>query len=154
MVFSLATVLTRLYLYCSAREIKLGILIPLKTDSDFASDNRQQARYYAGIIPYAINKINKNLNLLANHTLSFVWKDTECKTEKSLRGMAEQWSEGVDAFIGLGCYCDEPARLATALGLPVISHVSSVVQIVRTVLAKDQRWGFINFILWAIYRTS
>ena len=124
-VFSLATVLTRFYLNCSAREIKLGILIPFNESIDYIADNRQQAKYYAGMIPYAINKINKDPNLLPNHNLSFVWNDTKCKTENALREMTQQWRDGVDAFIGLGCYCDTPAELASALRLPVISHVSS-----------------------------
>lgn len=124
-VFSLAMVLTRFYLKCSAREIKLGILIPFNKGNDYISDNRQQAKYYAGMIPYARDIVNNDPNLLPNDTLSFVWNDTECKTENALREMAHQWRDDVDAFIGLGCYCDEPARLASALGLPIISHVSS-----------------------------
>ncbi len=119
-----ALFLSRFYVNCNARNITLGILLPFKTDGDFLSDNRQQARYYAGMIPYAINTINNDPNLLPNHTLSFIWKDTECRTDKALRGMVQQWSENVDGFIGLGCFCEESARLASSLGLPVISNVS------------------------------
>ena len=118
-----AVLLSQFFAYCNARNITLGILLPFKTDSGFLSDNRQQARYYAGMIPYAVNTINSDPNLLSNHTLNFIWKDTECRTDKALRGMVRQWTKKVDAFIGLGCYCDEPARLASALRLPVISNV-------------------------------
>jgi hypothetical protein len=122
-LWNLAVLLTQFYANCNARNITLGILLPFKTDSDFLSDNRQHARYYAGMIPYAINSINGDPNLLSNHTLNFIWQDTECRTDKALRGMVQQWIERVDAYIGLGCFCEEPARLASALGLPVISNV-------------------------------
>lgn len=117
------------------REITLGILLPFENDGDYRSDNLQQAKYYAGMIPYAINIINKDPNLLSNHTLRFVWKDTECRTDKALKGMAQQWSENVDAFIGLGCFCEEPARLASALGLPVVSNVSYLQNKIRKIKA-------------------
>ena len=110
---------------CATTNITLGILLPFRASAVFTKDTRQQAKYYAGIIPYAIDIINKDPSLLLNHTLRYIWNETECKTEKALKGMVQQWSRKVDAFIGLGCFCEVPARLASALGLPVISHVSS-----------------------------
>jgi hypothetical protein len=124
--FFTATLRTRFYVNCRAGKITLGILLPFETAGDFLSDNRQWTKRYAGMIPYAINTVNNDPNLLPNHTLSFVWKDTECRTDKALRGMAQQWSENVDAFIGLGCFCEESARLASALRLPVVSNVSYI----------------------------
>ena len=122
--FSIALLRTRFFVNCSSKRITLGVLLPFESERSFLADNRQQARYYAGMIPYVINIINNDPNLLANHTLDYIWKDTECETNKALLGIVEQWWRKVDVFIGLGCDCEEPARLTSALKLPAISSVS------------------------------
>lgn len=116
---------TLAYSFGNCDNLTLGILLPFENIDEFEADNLKLAKYYAGVIPYTIDLINRNKSILPNHTLNFIWKDTACKADYALKGMVDQWKEKADVFIGLGCHCEQPARLASALGLPVISNVST-----------------------------
>ena len=118
----LATILAHSLSDCEV--LTLGILLPFDNLGNFEAHNLKLAKYYAGIIPYTIDLINKNKSILPNHNLTYIWRDTSCTIDNGLQGIAEQWKKGVDVLIGLGCNCEEPVRLASALGLPVISNVS------------------------------
>ncbi|XP_028406591.1 receptor-type guanylate cyclase Gyc76C-like [Dendronephthya gigantea] len=135
-VFFLVLLSSRFEASSSANNITLGILLPFKTHGVFTKDNLPQAKYYAGIIPYAIDIINKDPHLLPNYTLRYIWNETECDTEKALKGMVQQWTRKVDAFIGLGCFCEVPARVASALELPVISHLCKSVEVSNKTVYK------------------
>lgn len=108
----------------NCKRLTLGILLPFDNLGNFEVDNLKLAKYYAGVIPYTIDLINKNKSILPNHNLTFIWRDTSCTIDNGLQGVVEQWRSGADVFIGLGCNCEEPVRLASALGLPIISNVS------------------------------
>ena len=124
------------------RNFTLGIILPVENFNNFEADDQKAARYYLGVIPYTVDRVNKDRKILANHTLQYIWNDTGCKVDNALRIMSQQrWEKKADAFIGLGCHCELPARLSSALNLPTITHVSKHI------------YGAILYFLYLLYHT-
>ena len=108
----------------SGEEITLGLLIPF--DSSEAPTSAE-GRFYAPAIIQAVDDINNNSDLLPGDHVSFIWNDTKCNEDQSLRALSYQIHQrNVSAIIGPGCTCQVEARLASALNIPMISYVSFV----------------------------
>lgn len=106
----------------SGEEYTLGLLIPFDSSS---SPTSSEGKYYAPAIVQAVDDINNSSDLLPGHHLSFIWNDTECNEDQSLRALSYQVHDRqVDAIIGPGCSCQLEARLASALDIPMVSYVS------------------------------
>lgn len=102
--------------------LTIGLILPYKFGS---TSNVPPGNRYASALKIAVDRINSDPTLLSGITLSFVWDDSECLEELSIQALIKQWEKRVDGFIGFGCRCSTQARMAAALNLPVISHVSS-----------------------------
>ncbi|KAL9957058.1 hypothetical protein ACROYT_G038645 [Oculina patagonica] len=97
------------------------MLIPFDSSS---SPTNHEGKYYAPAIVQAVDDINNSSDLLPGHHLSFIWNDTECKEDQSLRALSYQVHDRqVDAIIGPGCSCQLEARLASALDIPMVSYM-------------------------------
>lgn len=106
----------------SGKEYTLGLLIPFDSSS---SPTSSEGKYYAPAIVQAVDDINNSSDLLPGHHVSFIWNDTKCNEDQSLRDLSYQIHERqVDAIIGPGCSCQLEARLANALDIPMVSYVS------------------------------
>jgi len=79
----------------------------------------------ASAIIIAIDKV-KQLNLLPENNLTYIWKDSQCQTGPTLKAVADLHSQtpGVDAFIGSACSigCIPCAHLAAHWNIPVVSY--------------------------------
>ena len=112
----------------SGEEFTLGLLIPFNSSE---APTSAEGSFYAPAIVQAVDDINNNSNLLPGHRVSFIWNDTRCNEDQSLRALSYQIHEkNVSAIIGPGCTCQVQARLASALDIPMISYVSFVTLII------------------------
>ena len=103
-----------------AQNYTVGLLIPL-SNAFFT----KKGIYYASAISIAIDEINKQENLLPGHNISFIWNNTECEENKTIRALMYQIYEAkVSVIIGPGCTCNTSARNAAAFNVPMISYVS------------------------------
>lgn len=84
----------------------------------------KQGRIASGAMTYAVRQINDDPNLLPNINLQFMVADTQASTLVGTAKVIEQFREGAIAFFGPEDSCDTEARVAAALNLPMISHVS------------------------------
>ena len=108
--------------FTTGKEFTLGLLVPIDPS---ILDAVKAGKYYAPAIAQAVEDVNNRSDLLAGHTLSFIWNDTNCDESQTLRALSYQIHEKhVDAIIGPGCSCHTEARLASALDIPMISYVS------------------------------
>lgn len=106
----------------SSEEFTLGLLIPYSSSTVSSSEAGQK---YAPAIIQAVDDINNSSDLLPGHHVSYIWNDTKCEEDQSLRALSYQIHERqVSAIIGPGCTCQVEARLASALDIPMISYVS------------------------------
>jgi len=65
-----------------------------------------------------------NDSLRFSFNLSIDWNDTRCSELVGIEAMSQQWTRGVDAFIGPGndSFCATSARIAASWNLPMISY--------------------------------
>lgn len=106
----------------SGEEFTLGLLIPYASSTASTSS---EGKFFAPAIVQAVDDINNSSDLLPGHHVSFIWNDTACDEDQSLRALSYQVHERqVSAIIGPGCTCQVEARLASALDIPMISYVS------------------------------
>lgn len=103
--------------------ITIGLLLPYRAAYGYG-DFYSAGKYSASAITVALDRINKDPNLLTSHHINIVWKDTKCKEEMSISQMTEFLEQKVDAFIGFACTCTTQARIAASLNKMVISPVS------------------------------
>ncbi|RWS09764.1 guanylate cyclase 32E-like protein, partial [Dinothrombium tinctorium] len=104
----------------------------------------------AGAIPLAVEHVNKDANLLPNHTLQFVPGDyMKPNTALAIRTMTRLLTdENVVAFIGPDYSCAEEALVAAAWNLPMIAYLDSRIieennQCADTKVSnKSQYWTF------------
>lgn len=106
----------------SGEDFTLGLLIPYFPSTVSSSEVGEK---YAPAIIQAVDDINNSSDLLPGHHVSYIWNDTKCDEDQSLRALSYQIHERqVSAIIGPGCTCQVEARLASALDIPMISYVS------------------------------
>ena len=124
--FAVLIISSHVCMYPHAKDITLGFLVPFNLNGSYASGKAQliPGKYFAAAISLAVEAVNNNSNLLPRQRINFIWNDTLCNEERSLRELTEHWHKNVDAFIGPGCSCDAAARLAAAWNLPMVSYVS------------------------------
>ena len=103
--------------------LTIGLILPYKITT--GGVRSRPGEYYAAAMTIAVDNINNDPTLLSGIKLSFIWAESECDEEKSIDALIRQQEKGVDAFIGFGCKCFTQARVAAALNLPIISHVST-----------------------------
>lgn len=99
----------------------VGLLIPM-----YNAYYTKKGIYYASAMSIAVDKINRQKDLLPGNNISFIWNDTDCEDEdKTIRALMYQIYEAkVSAVIGPGCICNTSARNAAAFNVPMISYVS------------------------------
>lgn len=102
--------------------LTIGLILPYTVST--GGGRGLAGNHYASAITIAVDNINNDPSLLPGIRLRFVWDDSECSEETSIKALISQWERRVDAFIGFGCKCHTQARMAAALNLPVVSHVS------------------------------
>ena len=85
----------------------------------------KQGRIISGAMTLAINSVNRNKNILRDHTLSFTWGDTHADTLVGTKLLTHMWANGSIAFFGPEDSCDVEARVAAAWNLPMIAYVSN-----------------------------
>lgn len=119
-------VLSLLTLQLEARNITLGLLLPynLTTNSSARGMELVARNSYASAMILAVQAIADDSSLLNGHRVTFIWNDTQCKDEFSVKAMLDQMSKGVEVFIGPACTCETTAKVASAFNIPVISYVS------------------------------
>lgn len=83
--------------------------------------NGGRGKRYAGAFLYAINEANRKYK---NLSLSYVYKDNQANTFKSLRAMTWMYVNKTFAFIGPEDTCATEGKLAGAWNIPMIAYVS------------------------------
>ena len=117
-----ASTFTFLFLFSltEASNYTVGLLIPMENVY-----YTKKGIYYASAISIAVDEINKQDNLLPGDSISFIWNNTKCEENKTIRALIYQMYEAkVSAIIGPGCTCNTSARNAAAFNVPMISYVS------------------------------
>ena len=111
-------------------EYTLGLLIPM-----YKAYYLQKGLYYASAVNIAMDKINRQGNLLPGKNISFIWNNTDCEESKTIRALMYQMYEAkVSAIIGPGCTCNTSARNAAAFNVPMISYVSTQFMLTRLIV--------------------
>lgn len=105
--------------------ITVGFLLPYNLSANVSSASARLANEYASALPLAVETVNNDSSLLPAHQITFVWNDTQCDEEISVKAMLYQLENGVQAFIGPGCTCETQAKLAAAANVPMVSYVST-----------------------------
>ncbi|XP_031575273.1 speract receptor-like isoform X2 [Actinia tenebrosa] len=103
-----------------SKNITIGLLLPYLSAYGYG-DSYSAGKYSAPAITVALDRINKDPDLLPNHHINFVWQDTKCNEEMSISQMTEFVEQRVDAFIGFACTCNTQARIAASLNKMLIS---------------------------------
>lgn len=102
----------------TADEIRIGALIPW--NGTWPVGPRM-----ASALLVAFDTIKNKMNLLPDHNLTYIWRDSECDTGATLRAMADfQTNEpGIHVYIGPGCSvgCLPSGYLAAHWNNPMIS---------------------------------
>lgn len=120
-------VLSLLTLQLEARNITLGLLLPYNVTSNSSALGMELVAgnsCYVSAMVLAVQAIANDSSLLNGHSVTFIWNDTQCKDEFSVKAMLDQMSKGVEVFIGPACTCETTAKVASAFNIPVISYVS------------------------------
>lgn len=111
-------------------KIHIGLLLPFVLSSHGSEYKEGGARFYSEAFTLAVKRINEDPTVLPGYKLDFVFNDTRCNELDNIRAMYFQyksrnrWSLPVHGFIGLGCQCSAAAKFASAMKVPVVSHVS------------------------------
>ena len=92
------------------------------------SGNKGQSRYFVGALVAALEDINSDSKVLAEHELDYVLIDNKADTLTSISGMTQRYFHNdTVAFIGPEDTCATEARVASAWNLPMLAYVSTVV---------------------------
>ncbi len=105
----------------SLTEIKLGVSIP------WTGTNWDAGRRFASGILIAVERINKDPNLLPGHNVTFRWEDSKCEESSSLTVAVDMYvdtSPKIHALIGPACSdgCKSVSYLANHWNIPIISY--------------------------------
>lgn len=107
----------------AAKQILVGYLTADRTLANHYVKNLQ-GRIISGAMTHAVERINRNPDLLPNYNISFLWDDTFADTLTGTGALTRQWRHGATAFFGPEDSCDVEARVAASWNLPMISYVS------------------------------
>lgn len=118
-------VLSLLTTRSEAGDVTLGFLLPYNVSANVSTGFAQSGKQYASALVLAVEAVNNDSSLLPGHQITFVWNDTQCNEELSLKAMLYLLEKGVQAFIGPRCTCETQARLAAAANIPMVSYVST-----------------------------
>ena len=105
------------------RQFTLGLLVPYDV-CNAVGNSYFCGNWYASGITVALRKINTDPNLLAGHSLNFIWNNTRCSELNAVEQQIYQLNAGVDGFIGPACHCKTAAINAAAFNKTIISYVS------------------------------
>ena len=111
-------------------KIHIGLLLPFVLSTHDSEYSRGGAKFYSEAFSIAVEQINKDATILPGYKLDFVFNDTRCNELDSIRAMYYQFKSRdeqhlpVHGFIGLGCQCSTAAKFASAMKVPLVSHVS------------------------------
>ena len=114
-------------------KIHIGLLLPFHLANHGNEYSRGGARFYSEAFNIALDNINNDPYLLPGHKLDFVFNDTGCNEMDSIKSMYYQYVRRnklnlpFHGFIGLGCECGTAAKFASAMKIPVVSHVSILI---------------------------
>lgn len=118
-------ILTLLTLQPEASVITLGFLLPYNATANISTGPLALGKYFASALLVAVEAITNDSTLLPGHQVTFVWNDTQCNEEISVKAMLYQLDKGVQGFIGPACMCETTAKLAATFNIPMISYVST-----------------------------
>ena len=113
-------------------KIHIGLLLPFVLSNQGSEYKRGGAKFYSEAFNIAIENINNDPYLLPGYKLEYVFNDTRCNELDSIRSMYYQYKQRdelrlpIHGFIGLGCQCGTAAKFASAMKVPVVSHVSAL----------------------------
>lgn len=111
------------------KPIFIGLLLPFSFETH-RSYYDGGALFYAEAFLLALEAVNNDPTLLPGYRLDYVYNDTKCTELNNIRAMYYQYqlrdrqNLPVHGFIGLGCECNTAAKFASAMKVPVVSHVS------------------------------
>ena len=114
------------------KQIFIGLLLPFTFERP-RSNYDGGAVFYAEAFLLALEAVNKDRSLLPGYRLDYVYNNTKCTELNNIRAMYYQYqlrdrqNLPVHGFIGLGCECSTAAKFASAMKVPVVSHVSSLI---------------------------
>lgn len=94
----------------------------------------------SGAMTLAVENINRDPNILPNHTLNFVYADNKGHDLRSINVLTELWKDDAIAFIGPEDFCATEARVAASWKLPMVSYVSTAC--------------FVSLLLWCCYKAE
>lgn len=97
-------------------EVKIGVLLPMTGYWPIGKTS-------ASAITIAVDRINRDPNLLPGYNMTFLWNDSMCLAAEGLNQAVEFKISGVDAIIGDGCdiICEPAAILGASWNLPMVS---------------------------------
>ena len=111
--------------------IHIGILLPFDFIKPAFELEGGSAKWYSEAANISIEHINNDPSLLPGHKLQSVLSETNCDEMHNIRAMYDQYAKRkfqhlpIHGFIGLGCECRTAAKFASAMKVPVVSHVSA-----------------------------
>ena len=112
------------------KQLWIGLLLPFTLASHGGEYGGGGAKFYAEAFNLAIEKINNDSSLLPGYKLDYVFNNTRCSELDGIRAMYYQYQTRdrkglpIHGFIGLGCQCSTAAKFASAMKVPIVSHVS------------------------------
>jgi len=116
-------ILTLLILQPEASVITLGFLLPYNATANISTGPLALGKDFASALLVAVEAITNDSTLLPGHQVTFVWNDTQCNEEISVKAMLYQLDKGVQGFIGPACMCKTTAKLAATFNIPMISYM-------------------------------
>ena len=85
-------------------------------------------------------QVNKDPNVLPNHTLDFMIGETYGDESKSIAETVELLNNGVAAYIGPQETCTHEGKIAAAFNVPLISYVSRECVCLMEVVGGGNIW--------------
>eukprot|EP00795_Rhopilema_esculentum_P009039 gene9039-16682_t len=113
------------------KQLWIGLLLPFTLASHGGEYSGGGAKFYAEAFNLAVEKINKDSSLLPGYKLDYVFNNTRCSELDGIRAMYYQYQTRdrkglpIHGFIGLGCQCSTAAKFASAMKVPIVSHMCS-----------------------------
>lgn len=109
------------YTQNSSGVLTIGYITTVDGPDAFSSEGSS----ISGAMTLAVENINKDPDILPNHTLSFIYADNKGRDLRSINVLTELWKNDAIAFIGPEDFCATEARVAASWKLPMVSYVST-----------------------------